>query len=78
MATKKEIQALQALIEERDKQIAELHDAIAQIEQRVLDEISLKLPNDEARQFFAMMSPRTKNRDELVLLIRAIARLEND
>lgn len=78
MATKKEVQALQALLEERDKQIAELQSAIEHIKTHVLEEIGEALPSDEARAVFTKFAPRMQTREEMVMLIRAIARIEDE
>lgn len=78
MATKKEVQALQAMLDERDKQIAELETAIEHIKAHVLEEIGMALPSDEARKVFATFAERTQNREELVMLIRAISRIDHE
>lgn len=78
MATKKEVQALQAMLDERDKQIAELETAILHIKSHVLEEIGKELPSDDARQVFATFAGRCQDREELVMLVRAISRLDHE
>lgn len=76
MATKKELQEVQDKLTAANQQISELNKRIDSLKQDVLAEISETLPSMEAKKTLTTLAPLTRNKEEMILLIRALSRIE--
>lgn len=68
-------QEAEAKLTAKQSEISELYARIEAIEKDILSEIAVTLPTEEARSVLHIFSSRAQNKEELVLLIRALSQL---
>lgn len=72
---KKIAQEAEDRLQESMYQMDVLRGQLAVAQRGLFEELSMQLDNEEAKEVLRIFSTRAQNREELVLLIRALAKL---
>lgn len=76
MATKKELQEVQDKLDAANREIDSLNQKIESLKVEVIAEIGETLTAEDAKETLTALAPLTRNKEEMILLIRALSRIE--